>query len=178
MRWKQSLYIPSSPNAHCLLSSSITSAAVASSLSLHRNISNHAGLKLLFTCLWPLHWCVFVQLWTRWVWVGNGGSKVQLVSGVGRVRKQPCVGSISGGGWKVGRRLMRKTGSPLGQPSLWTAAGILLSYIFGHPGNNGTRLRKGRGARDGEEDCTTSGSPRKGRDGQILGWDGRIGPPL
>lgn len=113
--------------------------------------------------------CVFVQLWTRWVWVGNGSSKVQLVSGVGRVRKQPCVRAISGGGWKVGRRLMRKTGSPLGQPSLWTASGILLSYIFGHPGNNGTRLRKGGWCGMGKKIAPRQGA--QGNKGMGRYWD-------
>lgn len=37
----------------------------------------------------------------------------------------------------------KNRGSPLGQPSLSAASGVLLSYIFGHPENNGTGLRDG-----------------------------------
>lgn len=50
----------------------------------------------------------------------------------------------------MGRRLMGIAGSPLGQPSLSPASGILLSYIFCHPENNGTGLRR-RVAREGRK---------------------------
>lgn len=65
----------------------------------------------------------------------------------------------------MGRRLMKIAGSPLGQPSLSPASGILLSHIFFviHE-NNGTGLRR-RVAREGRKIAPKSGGQRKGRDG-------------
>lgn len=71
--------------------------------------------------------------------------------------------------WDKG--LMRIAGSPLGQPSLSAASGILLSYIFCHSENNSTGLR-GRVAHEGRKIVPNQG-PWNRRDGQI--WDRGIG---
>lgn len=72
----------------------------------------------------------------------------------------------------MGQRLMRIAGSPLGQPSLSPASGILLSYIFCHPENNGTGLRQ-RVSRGGEDGCAKPGDLGKG--GMERYWDREMG---